>query len=213
MMFDLGLIGTTEEIRDKCYCIPALFDEGLSFLHLRTNNMTESGFRTILDTISSAYHPRIVIHTYYELALTYPLRGIHLSEAGKKIPEGDLLFKKLKNKSLSASFHSLTELKQNKRAYDYVFLSPVFDSISKSGYKSAFSLDELKIFLTAFKKEEEAKPRVMALGGVALATIDQVIDTGFDGAMLMGDIWSNPDPVTRFVEIRKKVETVQVQKS
>ncbi len=213
MMFELGLVGTTEDILEKLYCIPALFDEGLPFLHLRTKNMTESGFRATLNTISSEYHPRIVIHSYYELALTYPLRGIHLTEAGKMIPESDLLFKNLKNKIISASFHSLAALKQNQRAFQYVLLSPIFDSISKSGYKSAFSLEELKIFLAEFKKDGNAKPRVMALGGVGLATIDQVIETGFDGAMFMSDIWSNSDPVRRFVEIRKKAEAIQMQKS
>src|SRR5271165_6642995 len=100
MMFELGLIGTVEEIGEKLYCIPALFDEGLSFLHLRTKNMGESAFRSILDSISQVYYPRIVIHSYYELALTYPLRGIHLSEAGKMIPGDDMLFNKLKNKTL-----------------------------------------------------------------------------------------------------------------
>ena len=36
-------------------------------------------------------------------------------------------------------FHSLEELKAHKEKYDYAFLSPIFDSISKEGYKSKFS--------------------------------------------------------------------------
>ena len=36
-------------------------------------------------------------------------------------------------------FHSLQELEECKEEYEYVFLSPIFDSISKVEYKSKFS--------------------------------------------------------------------------
>src|SRR5688572_24523039 len=41
-------------------------------------------------------------------------------------------------------FHSLTQLEACRQKYDYAFLSPVFDSISKAGYKSPYDLNELK---------------------------------------------------------------------
>ena len=69
--------------------------------------------------------------------------------------------------------------------YVYMSLSPIFDSISKKGYKAAFSAAEL----------EEARlrgiidQRVMALGGVTFDKINEVKRMGFGGAMILGDAW------------------------
>src|SRR5687768_15635196 len=56
-------------------------------------------------------------------------------------------------------FHSLEELEACQQHYEYAFLSPVFDSISKTGYKSKFDLHSLKVFL------RNRKEKIIALGG------------------------------------------------
>ena len=64
-------------------------------------------------------------------------------------------------------------------------LSPIFDSISKVGYKSAFTEEELR------KAHHEGiiNERVMALGGVTFDNIDKVLKMGFGGGMILGDAW------------------------
>jgi thiamine monophosphate synthase len=39
--------------------------------------------------------------------------------------------------AISGSFHSWEEIRANRFPYTYVFISPVYDSISKAGYKAA----------------------------------------------------------------------------
>ena len=63
--------------------------------------------------------------------------------------------------AVSRSCHSLEEVAES-RELDYVFLSPVFDSISKQGYASHFSEEQLRGHVDA---------RVMALGGVTAGRI------------------------------------------
>src|ERR1039458_7901787 len=50
-------------------------------------------------------------------------------------------------------FHSLKELEEHKEKYEYAILSPIFDSISKTGYKSKFDLQELKKIVPSLSGE------------------------------------------------------------
>ena len=63
---------------------------------------------------------------------------------------------------------------------DYVFLSPVFDSISKQGYRAAFSMETL----------EQARgiidEKVFALGGVTLDKITILEQLHFGGIAVYG---------------------------
>ena len=68
---------------------------------------------------------------------------------------------------------------------DYMSLSPIFDSISKSGYRAAFTRDEL----IEAHRQGIINERVLALGGVTFDRIDEVLEMGFGGAMILGDAW------------------------
>ncbi len=84
--------------------------------------------------------------------------------------------------------------------FNYTFLGPVFDSISKSGYGSALPDD---FFLTKTQK----KIQVIALGGIDIANLDKVRKMNFDGAALLGTLWANPKKaLEKFVEIRTKYD-------
>ena len=67
----------------------------------------------------------------------------------------------------------------------YCFLSPIYDSISKKGYKENFEKEELKTFL---QKKREIK--VIGLGGVTEENYQELIAMGFDGGAFLGSVWS-----------------------
>lgn len=62
----------------------------------------------------------------------------------------------------------------------YATLSPIFDSISKQGYKAAFNFDELQSALSKLKLP------VIALGGVTPEKIPLLTTLGFKGAAMLG---------------------------
>jgi thiamine-phosphate pyrophosphorylase len=102
-------------------------------------------------------------------------------------------------------FHSLEELKQYYIAGrgQMAFLSPVFDSISKQGYKSNFS-DRLNKFIQ-FKPELMAAikgKKIIALGGIDEDKIEMVRKVGFAGAAVLGAIWNNKNPLDKFLKIQ-----------
>lgn len=82
------------------------------------------------------------------------------------------------------SAHNTEEILANP-GYDYYFLSPIYDSISKEGYKSAFSKTELTEFLHA-----HPEIKVMALGGMTAEKVCECREMGFAGVAFLGEIWN-----------------------
>jgi thiamine-phosphate pyrophosphorylase len=192
MAFDLLALVTAEETPDPAIPV-ALLNAGLPCLHLRSLTLDRHQFSEYLSGIPEAFHPRIVIHTHYDLARTFKIRGIHFTEqtkANKSEIVSHGLFEKYQ---LSASFHSLADLASNDFSYSYVFLSPVFDSISKEKYKSSFSQDALSVFLQEYRSSNACK--VYALGGIRADNLTLCKNMGFDGAALYGALWLERDPV------------------
>ena len=192
MAFDLLALVTCEEIPDPALPV-ALLQAGLPCLHIRSLTFGRQQFSEYLSRIPEVFHSRIMIHTHYELALSFRLRGIHFTEKAKAERKEILTPNSFKHCQLSASFHSLADLAANDFPYDYVLLSPVFDSISKEKYPGAFSPEALKAFFQSLRKTGASK--IYALGGVGAAQLRLCQSIGFDGAALYGAIWQSPDPL------------------
>jgi thiamine-phosphate pyrophosphorylase len=200
--FELIAVATAEELKSVAL-LPPLFEAGLQTLHLRCQIWDTARFSGLLKEIPASYHSRIIVHNHYELAREYQLKGIHFTEKSKQsIPSIDFA-KEYPGLQLSASFHSLAELKENTFAFEYVFLSPIFNSISKSGYCSAFQPWELVTFLQEYHKIKATK--VIALGGIQSSNILDIHKIGFDGAALYGTLWESPDPAASLKEIEEMI--------
>lgn len=113
----------------------------------------------------------------------YNLKGIHLN---RRNPEPPACY----SGHISCSCHSLEEVKQYKPGCDYVFLSPIFDSISKQDYKSGYTAEEIRSAV----KNGIIDRRVIALGGIDENNLLRVKDFGFGGAAIMGTLWNKFDP-------------------
>jgi thiamine-phosphate pyrophosphorylase len=70
---------------------------------------------------------------------------------------------------------------------DYLFLSPIFDSISKQNYMSRFP----ESLLYELKEKGVIHEKVIALGGVNKENISKVEDYGFGGAAVLGGLWED----------------------
>lgn len=133
----------------------------------------------LIQALPSGLYPRLVLHDCFELAVKYGLHGVHLNSRNPKPPEGW-------SGAVSISCHSLSELADcRKHTYAYMSLSPIFDSISKQGYRSAFTKEQIAVARRLGLIDE----RVMALGGVTFDKVNEVLEMGFGGAMILGDAW------------------------
>lgn len=133
----------------------------------------------LIQTLPARLYGRLVLHDCHQLAVKYGLRGVHLNRRNPQPPTGW-------GGSVSISCHSLQELASCRhQPFDYMSLSPIFDSISKPGYHSAFSKEQI----AAARKLGLIDQRVMALGGVTFDKVEEVEQMGFGGAMILGDAW------------------------
>jgi thiamine-phosphate pyrophosphorylase len=172
---------------------------GLECFHLRKPGYTGQQYREALQEIKPAFLKRIMIHDHYQLAARFNVRGLHFSgEQLGKLPEAALkeVIRSARKRGLRVSrgVHSLEELNAAARLFDYLWLSPVFDSISKPGYPAAINPEEAAVFLKTYT----AACEIYALGGVDEENIPQLRNAGFHGLAVLGAIWQSADPVGKF---------------
>ncbi len=166
-------------IRNEAEYISSLFDAGLEILHLRKPAATKEEYEKLLNTIPQKYHEKIMLHDFFELTEKYNVRGVHIN---RRNPE----YNGAKNIKVSKSCHSIQELATIDK-YDYVFLSPIFDSISKEEYYAAFSHEEL-LYASQTGLINE---KIIALGGIDVNTLPLLAPYNFGGVAVLGAIWKD----------------------
>lgn len=151
--------------------------------HLRKPGYSPSEATDFIRQIGKPFHSRIVIHQHHQLAEEFGLKGIHLTAAARKQQSGN---------AVSTSFHSIEEARNEGGDYDYFFCSPVFQSISKSGYSGNENWDiggESEIF----------RQKAVALGGVDASRAADLKRYGFVSFAVLGAVWHiENEPVSAF---------------
>ncbi len=171
---------TTPEVTDKdVFLIKGLLDWGVDSVHLRKPGSDINACRALLTGLTAAQRARIIVHDHPELYFEFSLKGIHINRNVAVYPHGY-------NGSRSCSCHSFEEVIKYKKDFDYLFLSPIFDSISKNGYLSGFSNDELQ----KASSEGVIDEKVIALGGVTFEKIDYLKGLGFGGVAMLGALYN-----------------------
>ena len=152
-------------IENEANYINQLFEAGLDLLHLRKPESCIDDCERLLQEINPKWYPRIVVHDHFSLCQKYHLHGIHLNSRNHQVPDGF-------QGSLSRSCHTFREVTaaQKEAVFSYVFLSPIFDSISKKGYKHNFSNKDLD----DAGNNGIINEKVIALGGVIPQFIPQL---------------------------------------
>ncbi len=161
--------------------IACILDAGFDYVHVRKPSYSVGELSNYIESMPRKFHSRLKIHDHFELAESLGVGGIHLNRRNNCIPAGF-------GGKLSKSCHSLEELSGIDK-FEYVFLSPIFDSISKTGYRSAFPESEL---ITA-KDRGLIGGNVVALGGVDALHIPFLKFCSFGGAAFLGYLFNSAD--------------------
>lgn len=180
---------------DEGEMIAILLEGGIDLVHLRKPEADADGMERLILSVPAALRRRLRLHSCFHLIERYGLAGAHLNS---RAPRWD-------GPSLSRSCHSIEEV-ADAEGMDYVTLSPVFDSISKQGYRAA----ALPAVLPTFS----APRRVIALGGVTPDRFAALAEAGYAGAAMLGYLWQDADADTlrrRCREIRSAVDSITNQ--
>ncbi len=192
--FKTIVISRPEIFEGEGRMIEALIEEGIDYVHIRKPEASEEEVRRLIETISEEKRERLCVHYHHRAAKETGAGGVHLSGRCREVIKGW-------TGRVSASCHSLAEAAEMKERCDYVFLSPIYDSISKEGYSSAYSREVLREGVRTGKIDR----KVVALGGIDIEKIEEARETGFGGAALLGAIWKDAETEE---EIRRRARRV-----
>lgn len=168
------------------------FEKGLPLLHVRKPGMTEEKLKVWLSNFEEKHLKKMVLHQHHHLAEAFSVKGIHLKESfrskQKNLAEYIQRFHS-GGFTLSSSFHDPENLKSEASAWDYVFLSPVFTSVSKNRYEGrVFNVVNLS-------------NKVIALGGIEADKISEAKELGYAGVAVLGAVWLAENRNKAFTEI------------
>ena len=195
--FKLIIITTEKEFPNEVEILEELFQLGVRHFHIRKEK--DALTHQLISKCSAHILPHIVVHAN-KISLYKNVKGIHLKEKFRSQAE---LFS---NKIISTGFHSFDELEQDTYPYEYVFFSPLFDSISKPGYFPKYSEESLKKYISSNRSSSTVRPALIALGGVTVENIAKLKEMGFDGAAVLGSLWNSNDPVAYYKQLVEQIK-------
>ena len=178
-MFNLVIISEPGFFSGEAEALRRLLDGLECRVHLRKPGSAEEDMRRLVESLPEELRPRLTLQEHLQLAPEYGVGSVHPTSRFPEIPP---CWRGL----VSRSCHSLDEVAACQDA-DYLFLSPIFDSISKSGYRSAFTDAQLR-------SASEIDGHVYALGGVRPENFPLLKEYGFGGAALLGHVWRDCSP-------------------
>lgn len=175
------------------------FENGLPLLHVRKPGMTEEELNDWLSEFEEEYLQKMVLHQHHKLAEAFPVKGIHLKEIFRN-KKKDLAqyIKQYKSSgfTVSSSFHDPEKVKNGASVFDYVFLSPVFTSVSKNQYEGqAFHVESLP-------------QKIVALGGIESDKISKTKELGYAGVAVLGAVWLAENKQKAFTELNIEYRNV-----
>jgi len=170
-----------------------LFDSGLERLHVRKYRWTEEEITKWLKHFSKEELNKMVVHHQQGIFEKMNLGGLHFRY------NSEFAFTKRSDQTFSCSVHTWEEAEHASSFCDYVFISPVFDSISKFAYKQNTDLLRVPANLTDKK--------IFALGGIHNENIHKVYEMGYYGAVALGYIWNNMDEAAENFSTLRKLGT------
>ena len=151
----------------------------IEYFHIRKPEFTSEQMSLWLEDLPLAIRKRLALHDCTELAKEFQIGGVHLNKRNNYTSPLDFQGR------ISRSCHSIAEVKEWKSKCDYVFLSPIYNSISKEGYESRFSKEELRQAVEQGVIDEN----VFALSGIEPSKFSDLKEIGFTAAAIMGFLW------------------------
>jgi thiamine-phosphate pyrophosphorylase len=185
--------------------INSMFEAGLTTFHIRKPRLSTKELSDFIEKIPVHFHPRLVIHTHHKLAGKYKVKGIHLTKSHLKKTRQTwwrlklLSWKRPLNSLTFSSSHSKlsTLYEKSDYSFNYVFLSPVFDTLTGK-FQSGFYEEGIKAV------NAKSGQNVIARGGIEADKMEKVNKLGFNGVALYSTIWESDNPMEEFLKVIRK---------
>ena len=205
--FDLSLYLVTDSDicrgRDLASLVKSAVKGGVTIVQLREKEACTADFLELaksLKTVLQEYNVPLIINDRLDIALAVDADGVHIGQSDMPY---DVARRMLgHDKIIGLSVESMEDVAAaNKLDVDYIGVSPIFSTPTKTNTKEPFGLDGTAL---AFKN---SKHRIVAIGGINASNIKEVMNTGIEGVAVVSAILAADDverAARELVELMKK---------
>lgn len=198
--FKLYVVTPSAVVKNEAAMLVSLLEAGAAAVYVRKEHYPRSLLKALQEIIPASLRKRLILP--YSTLIT---AGV-MPDVIHHVHDRDRLYLRIQSPdtTLSTSIHDMADLVFLPDQYTTAFYSPVYPSISKPGHEPFHSFADTVKKLTMFKPQR-TDVEVVALGGVTVNNIQEVRESGFDGAAMLGSIWKDGDPVAHFNEFLSKI--------
>ncbi len=137
-----------------------------------------------------------IVNDRVDVAIIANADGVHLGIEDVPVKEARKLLGK--NKIIGGTAHSIKEAEEaRKNGADYIGFGHIYPTLSKRKTTPPVGINELA------KVVKGVKIPVLAIGGIGLNNISEVVKTGVHGAAVIGSVLKNKNPENAVKELRR----------
>lgn len=185
--------------------VVAAVEGGVTMVQLREKDCPTGEFITLARALKGALAPHgvpLIINDRVDVALAVDADGVHIGQSDMSYEDARRLLGP--DKIIGLSVENFSDLERaNSLDVDYVGISPVYGTPTKSDTAEPFGLEGLRRAVAL-----SAHPTV-AIGGMNATTIGEVMQTGVDGVAVVSAICSAPSPKAAAQELLDIIKAEQ----
>lgn len=175
--------------RNLCKAVEDSIKGGVSIVQLREKFVDDETFLKIakeVQKITKKYNIPLIINDNVKIAKEIDAEGVHIGQSDKPLEETRKILGK--DKIIGVSVGSLDEaLKAQKGGADYLGIGTIFYTGTKKDINEPLGIEKLKTIV-----ENISIPSV-AIGGIHLNNIGEVMKTGVNGVAVISEILGKED--------------------
>lgn len=207
--FDLSLYLVTDRSLSKGRSIEHIVEEavkgGVTIVQLREKNISTIEFYNIACSLKELLAPHnipLIINDRLDIAIASNADGIHIGQSDMPY---EVVRKILgKDKIIGLSVETIDQAREaNKLDVDYIGLSPVFSTNTKTDINTPLELEGIKE-IASFTKH-----KTVAIGGINKSNTGDIIKNGADGIAVVSAIVSNEDPRNAATELKSIINAAR----
>ena len=174
---------------------------GVTMVQLREKDAATGEFVELGRRLMSLLKPLgvpLIINDRVDVALAIDADGVHIGQSDMSYADARRLLGP--DKIIGLSVENFEDLEAaNKLDVDYIGISPVYGTPTKTDTAEPFGLEGLR------KAVEMSVHPTVAIGGMNVATVGEVIAAGADGVAVVSAICSAPSPRAAAAELVSKM--------
>lgn len=207
--FDLSLYLVTDRSLSKGRSIEYIVEEsvkgGVTIVQLREKNISTIEFYNIACSLKRLLAPHnipLIINDRLDIAIASDADGLHIGQSDMPY---EVVRKILgKDKIIGLSVETVEQAREaNMLDVDYIGLSPVFSTNTKTDINTPLELEGIKE-IASFTKH-----KTVAIGGINKANTSDIIKNGADGIAVVSAIISHDDPQSAAAELKTIVSAAK----